>query len=124
MKDMPADRLRYRRLLRDSLDEILAEQYPAEYLVDAVECKLFGVGVESYTVGSHEFYMGYVAHARANGCDHLMLTLDMGHFHPTETIADRSRHCSCSIQSFWSMSAAASSGTATMLSFRMRMSLT
>ena len=89
MKDMPADRLRYRRLLRDALDEILAEQYPAEYLVDAVECKLFGVGVESYTVGSHEFYMGYVAHARANGCDHLMLTLDMGHFHPTETIADK-----------------------------------
>ncbi|NLM77768.1 MAG: L-rhamnose isomerase [Ruminococcaceae bacterium] len=89
MKDMPADRYAYRRLLRDSLDEILAERYPAEYLLDAVECKLFGVGVESYTVGSHEFYMGYVAHARANGCDHLMLTLDMGHFHPTETIADK-----------------------------------
>lgn len=89
MKDMPADRLYYRRLLRDSLDEILAERFPAEELLDAVECKLFGVGVESYTVGSHEFYMGYVAHARANGCENLMLTLDMGHFHPTETIADK-----------------------------------
>lgn len=89
MKDMPADRQFYRRLLRDSLDEILAERFPAEELLDAVECKLFGVGVESYTVGSHEFYMGYVAHARANGCDNLMLTLDMGHFHPTETIADK-----------------------------------
>jgi L-rhamnose isomerase len=89
MKDMPADRMFYRRLLRESLDEILAEQFPAEHLLDAVECKLFGVGVESFTVGSHEFYMAYVAHARAHGCDNLMLTLDMGHFHPTEAIADK-----------------------------------
>ncbi|MGI6334511.1 MAG: L-rhamnose isomerase [Saccharofermentanales bacterium] len=89
MKDMPADRTLYRRLLRDSLDEILAVKYPAELVVDAVECKLFGIGLESFTVGSHEFYMGYLAHARANGNDRLMLTLDMGHFHPTETIADK-----------------------------------
>ncbi len=89
MKDMPADRTLYRRLLRDSLDEILAVEYPAEVLVDAVECKLFGVGVESYTVGSHEFYMGYLAHAHALGHKNLILTLDMGHFHPTETIADK-----------------------------------
>jgi L-rhamnose isomerase len=89
MKDMTADRTLYRRLLRDALDEILAVPYPADTLIDAVECKLFGVGVESYTVGSHEFYMGYVAHARANGHKDLLLTLDMGHFHPTETIADK-----------------------------------
>jgi L-rhamnose isomerase len=89
MKDMPADRTRYRALLKESLDEILAVQYPAEYLVDAVECKLFGIGVESYTVGSHEFYMGYTAHQHKLGNEGLMLTLDMGHFHPTETIADK-----------------------------------
>jgi len=89
MKDMPADRTLYRRLLRDSLDEILSVKYPADLIVDSVECKLFGIGVESYTVGSHEFYMGYLAHARANGHDNLYLTLDMGHFHPTETIADK-----------------------------------
>lgn len=89
MKDMPADRMYYRQLLRDSLDEILSESYPADYLIDAVESKLFGVGVESYTVGSHEFYMEYVAHAQAKGCKNLILTLDMGHFHPTETIADK-----------------------------------
>ena len=89
MKDMPADRTLYRRLLRDSLDEIFAVRYPAELVVDAVECKLFGIGLESFTVGSHEFYMGYLAHARADGNDSLMLTLDMGHFHPTETIADK-----------------------------------
>lgn len=89
MKDLTADRTLYRRLLRDSLDEILSVKYPADLVVDAVECKLFGIGVESYTVGSHEFFMGYLAHARANGNDSLMLTLDMGHFHPTETIADK-----------------------------------
>ena len=89
MKDMTADRLLYRKLLRDSLDEILSEEYPAEYLVDAVECKLFGIGVESFTVGSHEFYMGYVGRALTNGRHNLILTLDMGHFHPTETIADK-----------------------------------
>ena len=89
MKDMPADRMRYRKLLKDSLDEILAEKYDADVLIDAVECKLFGVGVESYTVGSHEFYMGYLAHAHAQGNTDLILTLDMGHFHPTETIADK-----------------------------------
>jgi L-rhamnose isomerase len=89
MKDMPADRLYFRHLLKESLDEILAAQYPAEHVLDSVECKLFGIGVESYTVGSHEFYMGYVSYARAQGQDNLMLTLDMGHFHPTETIADK-----------------------------------
>lgn len=89
MKDMPADRSLYRQLLRSSLDEILKERISGEYLVDAVECKLFGVGVESYTVGSHEFYMGYVTSAVAAGRENLLLTLDMGHFHPTETISDK-----------------------------------
>ncbi len=89
MKDMPADRTLYRQLLRDSLDEILAVKYPKENLLDAVECKLFGIGVESYTVGSHEFYMTYQAQAAAKGNDSLLLALDMGHFHPTETIADK-----------------------------------
>lgn len=89
MKDMPADRSLYRRLLRDSLDEILAVDYSSDYLVDAIECKLFGLGVESYTVGSHEFYMAYLAHAHAQGHANVILTLDMGHFHPTETIADK-----------------------------------
>lgn len=89
MKDLPADRRLFRQLLKDSLDEILAVKYPAEYLVDAVECKLFGIGVESYTVGSHEFYMGYVGQARAAGDQDLMLCLDMGHFHQTETITDK-----------------------------------
>lgn len=89
IKDIPADRTYYRQLLRDSLDEILAVKYPAEYIVDAVESKYFGIGVESFTVGSHEFYMGYAAHARANGNENVMVTLDMGHFHNQEAIADK-----------------------------------
>ena len=89
MKDMPADRKYYRELLKASLDEILEEKYDPAYLVDAIECKYFGLGVESYTVGSHEFYMAYLAHAHAQGNKNVILTLDMGHFHPTETIADK-----------------------------------
>ncbi len=82
-KDLPADRLAPRERLRESLDEVLSEKLPAGSLVDAVECKLFGIGSEAYVVGSHEFYMGYAA---TRG---VKLTLDMGHFHPTETIADK-----------------------------------
>jgi len=89
MKDLTADRTYYRQLLRASLDEILAERYPPEHMVDAVECKLFGIGLETFTVGSHEFYLGYVTAAQSQGQPGLMLTLDMGHFHPTETIADK-----------------------------------
>lgn len=89
MKDLTADRGKYRALLRDSLDEILAVQYPTEYVVDAVESKVFGIGVESFTVGSHEFYMGYAAHQQIKGNKDLMQTMDMGHFHPTESIADK-----------------------------------
>lgn len=82
-KDTPVDRKTPRLLLRDSLDEILAEEIDPRYNLDAVESKLFGIGVESYTVGSHEFYLGY---AIAND---VLLCLDSGHFHPTEVISDK-----------------------------------
>ncbi|MDR1106545.1 MAG: L-rhamnose isomerase [Treponema sp.] len=82
-KDMPADRLSPRKRLRDALDEILSGSLPPKTITDAVECKLFGIGSEAYVVGSHEFYMGYAAAKRIKLC------LDTGHFHPTETIADK-----------------------------------
>ena len=82
-KDTPADRMTARRLLKESLDEILSVPMDASLMRDAVESKLFGIGLESCTVGSHEFYLGY---AVRNG---VMLTLDSGHFHPTETISDK-----------------------------------
>jgi L-rhamnose isomerase len=82
-KDLPADRLSPRRRLRDALDEILAVKLDAKTITDTVECKLFGIGSESYVVGSHEFYLGYAA------AKQIRLCLDTGHFHPTETIADK-----------------------------------
>lgn len=82
-KDLPADRLSPRKRLKDSLDEVFAAQKNPAHLKDAVECKLFGIGSESYVVGSHEFYLGY---ALKNG---VMPCFDMGHFHPTESIADK-----------------------------------
>ena len=82
-KDIPVDRNARRVLLKKSLDEIFVEQYPKTRLIDALESKLFGIGAESMTVGSHEFYMGYaVRHNKA-------ICLDTGHFHPTEQIADK-----------------------------------
>ena len=83
MKDIPVDRMGYRSVLKDSLDEVFSENLPAEYLKDAVETKLFGIGSEAYVVGSHEFYMGYAAKSGKMPC------LDLGHFHPTELIADK-----------------------------------
>lgn len=83
-KDMTADRMGYRKILKESLDEIFERKYDQEYLIDAVESKLFGIGSESYVVGSHEFYMGY-----AMGRDDVILCFDMGHFHPTENVADK-----------------------------------
>lgn len=80
-KDITVDRYYYRSLLKDSLDQIFAHKF--ENVKDGVECKLFGTGLESFTVGSHEFYMGY---AVKNG---IMATLDMGHFHPTEETYDK-----------------------------------
>lgn len=82
-KDIPVDRKGPREILRRSLDEIFLEKMDSRFLLDAVESKLFGIGSESYVVGSHEFYLGY---AIAN---HKLLCLDSGHFHPTEGIADK-----------------------------------
>ncbi len=82
-KDHPMDRWSPRDRLRKSLDEIFAEKLPENEIVDAVEGKLFGLGSEDYVVGSHEFYLGYCVSTGT------MLCLDMGHFHPTETIADK-----------------------------------
>ncbi|MFZ9935550.1 MAG: L-rhamnose isomerase [Luteolibacter sp.] len=82
-KDTPVDRLSPRRRLADSLDKIFAKPLNAKHNLDAVECKLFGIGSESYVVGSHEFYMGYAIRNQK------LLCLDAGHFHPTEGIADK-----------------------------------
>jgi L-rhamnose isomerase len=82
-KDTPVDRFAPRERLRDSLDKILAEPIDPQYNLDSIEGKLFGFGVESYTVGSHEFYLGYAV------ANQTLLTLDAGHYHPTETIADK-----------------------------------
>ncbi|MGE9295752.1 MAG: L-rhamnose isomerase, partial [Puniceicoccales bacterium] len=83
MKDLPADRLGFRQRLEQSLDQVFAEKLNPAHHIDAVESKLFGIGSESFVVGSHEFYMGY---AMKNGT---ALCLDAGHFHPTEGIADK-----------------------------------
>ncbi len=83
MKDTPADRATPRRLLSESLDEILAAKIDTKHNLDSVESKLFGLGSESYVVGSHEFYLGYAVSRQ------ILLCLDSGHFHPTETIADK-----------------------------------
>ena len=83
IKDTPADRRVYRERLRDSLDAALEKSYDTNYLVDSVECKLFGIGSESFVPGSHEFYLAYAVQKG------IALTLDSGHFHPTETISDK-----------------------------------
>ena len=82
-KDVPVDRMAARRRLEASLDEMIAAPFDKAHMLDAVESKLFGIGVEAMTVGSHEFYLGY---AIRHGT---LLCLDMGHFHPTENIADK-----------------------------------
>ena len=80
-KDIPIDRMAARSRLEKSLDSILEK--PKQHLKDAVESKLFGIGVEACTVGSHEFYMGYAIRNKT------LLCIDMGHFHPTESTADK-----------------------------------
>lgn len=80
-KEVPASRLRYRRILEESLDEIFATEYKG--MKDCIEAKLFGIGLESYTVGSYDFYLGYGAKKNK------IVTLDTGHFHLTESIADK-----------------------------------
>jgi L-rhamnose isomerase len=82
-KDTPVDRKAPRELLKEALDQVLREKLDPRYHKDAVEGKLFGIGAESYTAGSHEFYLGYAISRKT------LLTLDSGHFHPTETIADK-----------------------------------
>ena len=82
-KDIPVDRKGPRRRLRKSLDEIFAEKMDRTWLLDSVESKLFGIGSESYVVGSHEFYLGYAIENKT------LLCLDTGHFHPTEVVSDK-----------------------------------
>jgi L-rhamnose isomerase len=89
LKDTPVDRRAPRHLLKQSLDTILAERIDPRYHLDAVECKLFGIGSESYVVGSHEFYLGYTIDRNRSGENNLLLCLDSGHFHPTEVISDK-----------------------------------
>ncbi|MCA9193409.1 MAG: L-rhamnose isomerase [Planctomycetales bacterium] len=83
MKDLPADRLSPRNRLIESLDELFLQSLDPAYIKDSVECKLFGIGSESYVVGSHEFYLGYAITRQK------ILCLDAGHFHPTEVISDK-----------------------------------
>lgn len=80
LKDITVERLRYRKLLKASLDEILAENLPD--MKTCLEAKLFGIGMESYTVGSHDFYAGYCSK------NNVMYTLDTGHYEPTENVSD------------------------------------
>ncbi len=83
IKDSPADRMTPRRLLLESLDLVLAEKIDPRYNLDSVEPKLFGIGSESYVVGSMEFYSAYAISRK------ILLTLNSGHFHPTEMVADK-----------------------------------
>lgn len=80
-KEVPANRLRYRALLKTSLDEIFSIDY--KHMKDSIEAKLFGIGMESYTVGSYDFYLGYGVK------NNKIVTLDTGHFHLTESVADK-----------------------------------
>jgi L-rhamnose isomerase len=82
-KDIPVDRKGPRERLKKSLDEIFAESMDRTCLLDSVESKLFGIGSESYVVGSHEFYLGYAIENKT------LLCLDTGHFHPTEVVSDK-----------------------------------
>ena len=82
-KDTPADRYSPRQRLLEALDEVLADKIDPRHNLDAVEPKLFGIGSESYVVGSMEFYLAYALSRK------ILLTLDAGHFHPTETISDK-----------------------------------
>ena len=83
MKDSPADRKGPRERLRHSLDEAFADKLDPRHNLDSVESKLFGIGTESFVVGSHEFYLGYAVR------NNILLCLDTGHFHPTELVSDK-----------------------------------
>lgn len=86
-KDTPIDRNGYRALLKKSLDEAMSVEYPKSQMKDAVESKLFGIGAESMTVGSHDFYLGYAIQ------NNKLICLDNGHFHPTEQVGDKISAC-------------------------------
>jgi L-rhamnose isomerase len=86
-KDTPIDRNGHRALLKKSLDEAMAVDFPKEWMKDAVESKLFGIGAESMTVGSHDFYLGYAIK------NNKLICLDNGHFHPTEQVGDKISAC-------------------------------
>ena len=86
-KDVPVDRYTHRALLKKSLDEIFEVEYSSAYLKDSIESKLFGIGAESMTVGSHDFYLGYALKIDK------MICLDNGHFHPTEQVGDKISAC-------------------------------
>jgi L-rhamnose isomerase len=86
-KDIPVDRNGHRMLLKESLDEGFKKEYPGNYIKDALESKLFGIGTESMTVGSHDFYLGYAIK------NNKLICLDNGHFHPTEQVGDKISAC-------------------------------
>jgi L-rhamnose isomerase len=86
-KDIPVDRYRHRALLKESLDEIFKKKYPPAYHKDAIESKLFGIGVEAMTVGSSDFYLAYAVQNQK------LICLDSGHFHPTEQVGDKISSC-------------------------------
>jgi L-rhamnose isomerase len=86
-KDTPIDRNGHRTLLKKSLDEAMSVEYPKEQMKDAVESKLFGIGAEAMTVGSHDFYLGYAIK------NNKLICLDNGHFHPTEEVGDKISAC-------------------------------
>lgn len=80
-KDITVNRYLYRELLKDSLDQVFEHRY--DWMKDSVESKVFGIGLESYTVGSNDFYTAYASRRD------MIITLDTGHFHPTESVADK-----------------------------------
>lgn len=83
LKDIPGDRMGPRERLKESLDEIFSYKVNRRYMEDSIESKVFGIGLESYTVGSHDFYLSYAMK------NNIMCLLDTGHFHPTENVADK-----------------------------------
>ena len=96
-KEFPIDTLSPRMRLKDSYDQIFEATKDVKNVMDGIESKVFGIGLESYTVGSHEFCMGYVM---GKNSDHIMLTLDCGHYHPTEVVSAKlgaiytfNKHC-------------------------------
>jgi L-rhamnose isomerase len=83
LKDIPIDRRGYREILKESLDEIFQKKFSAKQMKDSIEGKLFGIGSEAFVVGSHEFYLSYAV------ANKMMLTIDTGHYHPTESVGDK-----------------------------------